>query len=150
MTAILVYSEQADTALELVNAAGGLASQLGLSVSAVTLGPDAATTAVALAAHGAAPVYTCADPALEGLDTAVVAQALSTVVEQAAVSVVLLGSTRRGRELAGRLAQRLGAGCVTDAISLQVEDGALMAGRYNLGGATVQRESLSTPCRSLP
>ena len=85
------------------------------------------------------------EPALEGLDTAVVAQALAHIVEQAGASVVLLGSTRRGRELGGRLAQRLGAGCVTDAISLTVEDGALVAGRYNLGGATVQRETIATP-----
>ena len=65
----------------------------------MALGADAAAAAAALAAHGAAPVYACADPALESLDTAVVAQALSAVVEQAAASVVLLGSTRRGREL---------------------------------------------------
>ena len=150
MTAILVYSEQADTALELLGAARELAPQLGLTVSAAVLGAGtdaAAATAAgaALAAHGAAPVYVCTEPALEGLDTAVVAQALAHIVEQAGASVVLLGSTRRGRELGGRLAQRLGAGCVTDAISLTVEDGALVAGRYNLGGATVQRETIATP-----
>ena len=145
MTAILVYSEQADTALELVNAARELAPQLGLTVSAAVLGADAAAAAAALAAHGAAPVYVCSEAALEGLDTAVVAQALAYIVEQAGASVVLLGSTRRGRELGGRLAQRLGAGCVTDAVSLAVEDGLLMAGRYNLGGATVQTEAITTP-----
>ncbi len=143
MTAILVYSEQTDTALELLGAARTLAPQLGLTVSAAALGADA--DAAALAAHGAAPVYVCAEPALDGLDTAVVAQALAHIVEQAGASVVLLGSTRRGRELGGRLAQRLGAGCVTDAISLSVEGGALVAGRYNLGGATVQAEAITTP-----
>jgi electron transfer flavoprotein alpha subunit len=145
MTAILVYSEQHDTALELVAAARTLAPQLGLTVSAAALGETAATAAADLAAHGAAPVYVCSEPALEGLDTGVVAQALAHIVEQAAASLVLLGSTRRGRELGGRLAQRLGAGCVTDATSLAVEDGLLVAGRYNLGGATVQREAITTP-----
>ena len=145
MTAILVYSEQTDTALELVAAAHALAPQLGLTVSAAALGADADAAAAALAAHGAAPVYVCTEPALEGLDTAAVAQALAHIVEQAGASVVLLGSTRRGRELGGRLSQRLEAGCVTDAISLSVEDGALVAGRYNLGGATVQAEAITTP-----
>ncbi len=144
MASILVYSEQSDTALELVAAARDLAPQLGLAVSAAALGPDAAASAAALAAHGAAPVYTCADPALAGLDPAVVAQALAHVAAEAGATVVLLGSTRRGRELAGRLAQRLGAGCVTDATSLAVEDGRLVAGRYNLGGATVQREAVTS------
>ena len=144
MASILVYSEQPDTALELLAAAHGLAPQLGLSVCAAALGPDAAAAAPALAAHGAAAVFTCADPALAGLDPAVVAQALAHIAAEAGATVVLLGSTRRGRELAGRLAQRLGAGCVTDATSLAVEDGRLVAGRYNLGGATVQREAVTS------
>jgi electron transfer flavoprotein alpha subunit len=144
MASILVYSEQPDTALELAAAARALAAQLGHAVSAAALGPDAAAAAAALGAHGAAPVFTCADPALAGLDPAVVAQALAHIAAEAGATVVLLGSTRRGRELAGRLAQRLGAGCVTDATSLAVEDGRLVAGRYNLGGATVQREAVTT------
>ena len=144
MTAILVCSEQLDTAFELLGAAQTLAPQLDLTVSAAVLGAEAAAQAAALAARGAAPVYLCTEPALEGLDTAVTAQALAHVAEQAGASLVLLGSTRRGRELAGRLAQRLGAGCVTDASSLAVEDGLLVAGRYNLGGATVQREALTS------
>jgi electron transfer flavoprotein alpha subunit len=144
MTAILVYSEQLDTALELLGAAQTLAPQLDLTVSAAVLGAEAAAQTAALAARGAAPVYLCTEPALEGLDTAVAAQALAHIAEQAGASLVLLGSTRRGRALAGRLAQRLGAGCVTDANSLAVEDGLLVAGRYNLGGATVQREALTS------
>ena len=144
MTAILVYSEQLDTALELLGAAQTLAPQLDLTVSAAVLGAEAAAHAAALAARRAAPVYLCVEPALEGLDTAVAAQALAHIAEQAGASIVLLGSTRRGRELAGRLAQRLGAGCVTDASSLAVEDGLLVAGRYNLGGATVQREAVTS------
>ena len=116
----------------------------GQSDAAPSNAADPALAAGVLAAHGAAPVYVCDDPALAGLDTAVVAQALAGIVEQAGASIVLLGSTRRGRELGGRLAQRLGAGCVTDATSLAVEDGKLVAGRYNLGGATVQREATDT------
>ena len=170
MTAILVYSEQQDTARELIAAARELGPQLGLTVCAAVLGAEAsdaaaaadvdgattgagssaapvspAVAASALAAHGAEQVYVCDDPALVGLDTAVVAQTLAHIVEQAGASIVLLGSTRRGRELGGRLAQRLGAGCVTDATLLAVEDGRLVAGRYNLGGATVQREAIDTP-----
>ena len=144
MSSILVYSEQAGTALELVAAAHELAPRLGSSVSAAALGPDAAAPAAELAAHGAA-VFSCDETALASLDTATVAQALAAIAEQADATVVLLGSTRRGRELGGRLAQKLGAGCVTDATSLAVEDGRLVAGRYNLGGATVQREVVTTP-----
>ena len=144
MSSILVYSEQTGTALELVAAARRLAPQLGLSVSAAALGADASSRAADLAASGASEVFACDEAALESLATVTVAQALAAIVDQAAATVVLLGSTRRGRELGGRLAQKLGAGCVTDATSLAVEDGRLVAGRYNLGGATVQREAITT------
>ncbi|HMK91547.1 MAG TPA: hypothetical protein VK576_00975, partial [Thermoleophilia bacterium] len=100
MSSILVYSEQTGTALELAAAAHELAPQLGLSVSAAALGPDAAAQAAELAARGAA-VFTCDEPALAGLDTATVARALAAAAQQADATVVLLGSTRRGRELGG-------------------------------------------------
>ena len=58
--------------------------------------------------------------------------------------MILLGSTRRGKETAPRLAQKLGAGCVTDVNSIGVEGGDLVAGRYAFGGATVAREKLAT------
>jgi electron transfer flavoprotein alpha subunit len=145
MGALLVYSEHRDTALELVAGGRGLAVELGLELRAACLGGEAAAWAAEVAAHGAAQVFTSADPALDGLATDVVADALAQLVAQTGATVVLLGSTRRGRELGGRLAQKLGAACVTDATSASVEDGRLVAGRYSLGGATVQRESLPLP-----
>jgi electron transfer flavoprotein alpha subunit len=60
---------------------------------------------------------------------------------------VLVGSTRRGKETAPRLAQRLGAGCVTDVNGLTAEDGDLVAARYAFGGATVARERVTTPVK---
>ena len=145
MTAILIYSEQRDTALELVAKARELGAQLSAEVCAACLGGDTAADAAALAAHGAARVYTSDDAAFDGLATDVVANALAQLAGETAASLVLLGSTRRGRELAGRLAQKLGAACATDATSLDVDGGIVVAGRYNLGGATVQREALTSP-----
>ena len=144
MAAILVYSEHQGTALELLGKARELAGELGLEVCAASLGGAAAAAAAELAAHGAARVYTSDEAAFDGLPTDVLAEALAKIGEQAAAELVLLGSTRRGRELGGRLAQRLGAGCVTDATSLALEDGKLVAGRYDLGGATVRREVVET------
>ena len=57
---------------------------------------------------------------------------------------VLVGSTQRGKELAGRVAQRLGAGCVTDAIGVEAKDNGLLASRYSLGGNTVSSELITT------
>ncbi len=144
MAALLVYSERVDTACELVAGGKELAAALGLGVSAVALGPGAGAAASALAAAGADSVYVSEDAAFEGWPADAVAAGLAQIVEQAGASVVLVGSTRRGKETAPRLAQKLGAGCVSDVSSLVVEDGDLVAGRYAFGGATVAREKLVT------
>ncbi len=144
MADLLVYSEKRETALELVSAGQDLASSLGLSLSAAALGPDAAAIASDLAAQGAARVFVSEDAALTGLPTDVVADAVAQIAQQAGATVVLVGSTRRGKELAPRVAQKLGAGCVTDVNALAVEDGRLVASRYAFGGNTVARETVDT------
>ena len=144
MAAVLVYSERVDTARELVAGGKELAAALGLGVSAVALGPGAGVAASMFAAAGADTVYVSEDAAFEGWPADAVAAGLAQVAKQAGANVVLVGSTRRGKETAPRLAQKLGAGCVTDVNSLVVEDGELLAGRYAFGGATVAREKLGT------
>jgi electron transfer flavoprotein alpha subunit len=67
-------------------------------------------------------------------------------VKQAGVDVILIGSTLRGREVASRLAQKLEAGCITDANGLRAENGQLVATRYALGGNTISTQVIqSTP-----
>lgn len=144
MAELLVYSERPETARELVAGGKKLAQELGLGISAVALGEGAAAAASELAAAGADTVYVSEDPAFTGWPADAVAAGLAQVAGQAGASVVLLGSTRRGKETAPRLAQKLGAGCVTDVNGIAVEDGALVAGRYAFGGATVAREKLAT------
>ena len=151
MAALLVYSERVETARELVAGGKELAAALGLGVSAVALGPGAGAAASELAAAGADTVYVSEDAAFEGWPADAVAAGLAQIAEQAGASVVLVGSTRRGKETAPRLAQKLGAGCVTDVSSLVVEDGALVAGALRLrrgdGGA---REAHHGRSRSSP
>jgi electron transfer flavoprotein alpha subunit len=137
---VLAYSERRPVALELLTFARGLPGP----VSVALFGADPAAWADDCFAHGAAKAYTADDPALGGLPADVVASALAQVVEQAGAEVVLVGSTLRGREVAGRLAQRLGAGCVTDANGIRVEDGRIVTTRYALGGNTLATQVLSS------
>ena len=135
MADILIYSEKRDTARELTHRAKEFAGALGLGVSAAAFGSTSGEVATELGALGADTVYVSDDPALEGLQTDVVAEALAQVARVAAATCVLVGSTRRGKELASRLAQKLDAGCVTDVSSMAVEDGVLVAGRVGEGMA---------------
>jgi electron transfer flavoprotein alpha subunit len=144
MAEMLIYSERREAALELVAQGSLFAAQLGLGVSVAALGPEAGAAGAAYAAHGAGRIFVDEDAAFAEHDPAIVAGALAKLAEQCGATVVLLASTRRGKELAGRLAQKLGAGCVTDVNGMTIEDGALVAGRYAFGGATIARERVET------
>ncbi|MBU2602335.1 MAG: electron transfer flavoprotein subunit alpha/FixB family protein [Actinobacteria bacterium] len=144
MADILVYSEKQAAALELVFKGKELGTALGMGLSAAAFGPAVADSAGAFGAHGADRLFVSEDPALEGLSVDVVAEALAQVAREAGATMVLIASTRRGKELAPRLAQKLGAGCVTDVSSLVLTDGSLVASRYAFGGNTVARENLTT------
>jgi electron transfer flavoprotein alpha subunit len=149
MADILVYSEQLSTAKELTYKAKEFAGALGLGASAAVLGPDASAKAPDLAAVGADKIYVSEDPALAELAIDVVADALAQIAKEADATYVLLGSTRLGKELAGRLAQKLDAGAATDVNAVEVADGVLVAAHYSFGGATVARETIDTPVKVL-
>lgn len=136
MKGVLVYSERESVALELLTFAAGLAQP----VSVALLGQEAADWASSCFAHGAQRAYTCADPSLADPQADVISEALAQIAKLADVDVILIGSTLRGREVASRLAQKLEAGCITDAIGLRAENDQLIATRYALGGNTLSTE----------
>jgi len=144
MAVILVYSDKPEVARELAFKGKEFAAALGLGLAAAALGEGGAGRAADLGAHGADTIYVSEDAALAGLQADVVADALAQIATQAAAAYVLIGSTRRGKELAGRLAQKLGAGAVSDVNSLVLTDGQLVGGRYALGGNTVAEERIDT------
>ncbi len=137
MANVIVYSENANLAAELVTAAKVIDS----SICAVSI--NNADLASSIASLG---VDVCAidNTDLDIGDTAAVAQALAQVAEQQGTKNVVLASNRRGKELAGRLAQILGVGCLTDLGGLEQKDGAVVATRNGLGGATVMETSVTT------
>jgi electron transfer flavoprotein alpha subunit len=145
MSGILVYSELESTALGLLTKGRELAAEMGKPLAVALLGEGAASQADACFAHGASRAYVGNDPALDAFQAGAYAAAMAQVVDQAEADIVLTASTRRGRELAPRLAQKLSAGCVTDATSLSVEDGRLITERRALGGNTVSRETITSP-----
>jgi electron transfer flavoprotein alpha subunit len=145
MSGILVYSELESTALGLLTKGRELAAELGKPLAIALLGEGAAGQADASFAHGASRAYVGNDPALTVFQAGVYAAALAQIVDRAQADIILTASTRRGREFAPRLAQKLSAGCVTDATSLSVQDGRLVVDRRALGGNTVSRETITSP-----
>jgi electron transfer flavoprotein alpha subunit len=145
MSEILVYSYSDETAFELLSASRVFAEQLGATASAALLGPDAGAKADDYFAYGADKVYVSEHPALAFFYVGTYAEALKQIVESADIEFLLIGSSKRGKELAGRVAQKLNAGVITDANAVSVSDGNLQADRYSLGGNTIASQVVTTP-----
>jgi len=145
MAEILIFSENNDFAFELVSKGQEFGVALNMKVAAALLGDEASARADEYFAYGADKVYVGQNPALADFHVETFAEALNQIASQNDVRILLLISTKRGKELAPRVAQKLKAGCVTDATSVTVQDGNLLTSRYALGGNTVAAESIKTP-----
>jgi electron transfer flavoprotein alpha subunit len=145
MAELLVFSEKDDLAFELVSKAKEFSSALNMKVTAALLGEKIDAKADEYFAYGADKVYVAENPALANFHAESFAEALYQIGQQNDVKILFLPSTKRGKELGPRVAQKLGAGCVTDATAVEVKDGNLQISRYALGGNTVAVEMIKTP-----
>jgi electron transfer flavoprotein alpha subunit len=142
MAEVLVLVEQADGApkkvtYELLTAARALGEP-----AAVVLGKAGAADTLKdkLAEYGAATIYAAESDDFDGYLVAPKAEALVTLVEQVQPAAVLVASTTEGREVAGRLAVKIGSGLVTDAVDL-AEDG--VATQSVFGGAIIVQSKVT-------
>lgn len=121
MAEVLVLVEHADGALkkvstELITAARALGEP-----SAVVVGAPGTAAALldGLKAAGAAKIYVAeSDTATNYLITPYV-DVLAALAESATPAAVLLAATADGKEIAGRLAARIGSGLLVDAVGVQ-------------------------------
>ena len=133
MAEILVLVDHVDGAvrkptLELLT----IARRLG-EPSAVFLGSGAANATETLARYGAAKVYVVDAPEIDGYLVAPKAEALAAVAGQAAPGAILVTSSSEGKEIAARVAVRLGSGIITDAVDVDADGVAsqsVFAGSY--------------------
>ncbi len=145
MPDIIVFSEKNELVPELLGKAQALKDGLGAqAVTAVLLG-GSGEDADSLARHGADHVLVSKADASSAPDAKSKASMLAAIAREKEAPLVLMASTRRGRETAGRLAHRLGGVCVTDINALDAADGKPVYERYNLGGNTVERASVDGP-----
>ena len=121
---------------ELLARAAELAVRLDAPVEAIVIGGDADPAALATA--GADRVLVAEGPGLVPYTTDAHAGVLADAIRTRAPRLVLLGSTTRGRDLAPRVAARLGLGLTGDAIDLDVDaEGRVRQHKPAFGGAIV-------------
>src|SRR5712692_2272482 len=116
--------------LELVSCARAIAG-VGSSGKVVAFVPGSGVGQVAgaLGPRGADIVYTADHPLLQQYTTDGYAAVLAEALRAESPAVVLMGAAAQGRDLAPRLAARLGAGLITDCTGLEVREGVLVATR---------------------
>jgi electron transfer flavoprotein alpha subunit len=138
MSEVLIVVEHADShvakpALELLT----LARRLGEPV-AVVFGETDDSIAKALAEYGATRVLSITDLAITNYLVAPKAEALAQIADGMQPAAILITSTPEGKEIAGRLAVKLGSGLITDATDI-AEDGtttqSVFAGNWTVRAA---------------
>jgi electron transfer flavoprotein alpha subunit len=124
--------------LELLGKGSELAGTLHTQLTAVMLGHDVKDQAKELIGYGAQKVIVVDNPQLKQFHVEPYLDALTQLTQQRKPELLLIGSTKRGKELAARLAARLNVGCVPDCLELKVDDqGRLLAERIVYGGNAI-------------
>lgn len=108
------------------------AAALGGEASALVCGPGAAGTAETLAAHGASRVHVAEAVELAGSLHQPIADVLAGLVGRDGFDTVMLAASGLACDLAGALANRLGAGLNWDLIDLELRDGVPVGTRLAL------------------
>ncbi len=125
-TGILVLGELENgsltsTAKELLAAGRILADSLDQKLSVGIVGTDLEQSAQDAIAHGADRAYLVNNALLSEYQPELHLAALSHTCQQAGPSIVLIGRTDTGRELAPRLAVRLGVGLAQDCLEVSID-----------------------------
>lgn len=143
---ILVVAEARDKSLRNVSFEALTAAQRiaeGGDIIAVTFGSDAANYVAELGKYGAVKVYAVANKELDTYTTDAYFQALRQVIEDVQPDAILMPHTAIGKDLAPRIAARLGLGLVSDAIDVQVEGGKVVFTRPIYAGKAFEKKTVT-------
>jgi len=150
MPGILVFVEQKDgvprkASLEALGEGARLAKSLGVPLAAATAGPGAAAAAAIAAKRGPAKVLAMEVPALATFSAAAHGRAIAAAAKATGASLVLLGASAQGKDLAGAAAARLGASPIADATRSAVEGGKVAWVRPVYAGKALARVEADGP-----
>jgi electron transfer flavoprotein alpha subunit len=149
MSKIMVFAEQRNgelkkVAFENLSLAKKLSTDLGAELVAVLIGKNISGLGEQLGKYGVSKVIACNNDVLDLYQAEGYARILADTVNNEGVSIVLMGATLMGKDLAPRVAARLDAALATDCISVEAADGDLKIVRPMYAGkvrATIRLKS---------
>ncbi|MFZ0448863.1 MAG: FAD-binding protein [Desulfatiglandaceae bacterium] len=138
---VWVFAEQRNGELsrvsfELLGKAQDLAADLDQTVSAVLLGDNVEHLIETLVGHGADTVYVAQHKALADYRTIAYTNVIAELIQSYKPNIFLIGATHIGRDLAPRMAHRVGVGLTADCTELTIdpEEKYLLQTRPAFGG----------------
>ena len=131
--------ELGSTTLELLAAGQKIAADLGEELAVALLGDTLDVAAQQAIAHGAQKVYAVNHPLLAEYQVDLHLSAVEALCKETLPRVILVARTNEGRELAPRLAFRLGVGLAQDCLEVSVDatEKKLLANRPVYGGNAI-------------
>ena len=136
---ILVVGEAAEGKLlpitaEILGAGRKLADELKEPLNCIIIGAGLGDTGKAAVAAGADKVLLADDAQLKDYENSTYMQVMEKAVAELAPKVIIMGQTANGRDLAPRLAFKLGVSAVMDCLELAIDGGKLQCTRPVYGG----------------
>jgi electron transfer flavoprotein alpha subunit len=131
MAGILVFVEQRNGVIRQASlqAISEAHRQAGGDVAAVLVGSGVGNAAAGLGAYGAAKVFLADDPNLALYSSEGYGEAVAKAVDSAAPDAVFFAGTAMGRDLAPRVAAKLGVGALADVVALEKDGDQFVARR---------------------
>ncbi|MGA3128261.1 MAG: electron transfer flavoprotein subunit alpha/FixB family protein [Candidatus Korobacteraceae bacterium] len=139
MSGIFIFSEDSALARQLLTPALELKKSLTQPITALALNESDAKELATLGADKAV-VLQSSSKWVEGF-----AEAIFTQVSKAQGSILLVGGSIRGKHVAAYVAAKLNAGMITDAKTLKIENGKLLATRVLYAGLAQCEEEVVFP-----
>ena len=134
----IMRGEVRPVTLELLGRARQIAPRIGAAVEAILIGDTDVTRIRTLTAYGADRVHVVSDRSLLVYDIEAHTTALAAAIEAESPFAVLMPSTTNTRDLAARVAARLGLGLTGDCVGLDIDDeGRLSQLKPAFGGSIV-------------
>ncbi|NOU46992.1 MAG: electron transfer flavoprotein subunit alpha/FixB family protein [Bacteroidales bacterium] len=122
---VLLYTENWDgkfkkVSFELASYAAKLAAEMGVSISAISLGPVEEEELTKLGNYGIPVVLSASCSNYTSLDNQAIAHAVASAAQQIGATVVILAQSNLGKAIAPRLSVKLKAGMVSGVQGLPV------------------------------
>jgi len=142
MCEVLVFLEQREgrlkgSSLEALGVGRQLLEEVGTGsgrLNAILIGNNIKDLAETVRCYGAQKILLADHPTLERYNNRLYTYVLAQEVQKRGAAIILLSATAMGRDLAPRLAARLGGPLLTECTSLNISDGLLEATRLVYAG----------------